>query len=344
MEEKKKRSLSSCCSVCSGPSASHIHYGAVSCYSCRAFFRRGIGKPYCCVEGTGDCPIDWTNRRSCQWCRFDKCLRVGMNPELVDASLRKKSLNKKTAIYDEPVLIDNLKPLENTGVISNLLQDINPNQNAQAMFLTHPSYTIGDLGDEKVYLLQDGLLSEQNFLSENFYSPPSSSLLSETGSSPTSSLTCSDYSEDFYSVDTAVSDEYPDTVTNSSETGLDIYMDDFGNVPENIYKVSGQDEDNFFHHQASVIVKNSFANPSYHQLSLLDEKQQEFSLRPDYTKLNNSVFTVSEKMNSEANVTRDDTAVTSDNEGDEDKEMSGFDIETLVEECFRQMGKASGGF
>ena len=88
----------------------------------RPFFRRGIGKPYCCVEGTGDCSIDWTNRRSCQWCRFDKCLRVGMNPQLVDAKLRKKSLNKKSAISDEPVLINNLEPLENVGVISNVLK------------------------------------------------------------------------------------------------------------------------------------------------------------------------------------------------------------------------------
>ena len=67
-----QRRLTTVCTICNGPSASHLHYGAVACYSCRAFFRRGIGKPYCCVEGTGDCGIDWTNRRSCQWCRFDR--------------------------------------------------------------------------------------------------------------------------------------------------------------------------------------------------------------------------------------------------------------------------------
>ena len=67
-----QRKLTTVCTICSGPSSSHLHYGAVACYSCRAFFRRGIGKSYCCVEGTGDCNIDWTCRRSCQWCRFDK--------------------------------------------------------------------------------------------------------------------------------------------------------------------------------------------------------------------------------------------------------------------------------
>ena len=29
------------CSVCGSPAAAHLHYGAISCYSCRAFFRRG---------------------------------------------------------------------------------------------------------------------------------------------------------------------------------------------------------------------------------------------------------------------------------------------------------------
>jgi len=123
--EKKKRKLTTVCTICSGPSSSHLHYGAVACYSCRAFFRRGIGKSYCCVEGTGDCNIDWTCRRSCQWCRFDKCLKAGMKPELVDAAFRRKIPNRKTdcSTYDEPFLIDNFKSLEKDD-ISDILMDI----------------------------------------------------------------------------------------------------------------------------------------------------------------------------------------------------------------------------
>ena len=30
------------CKVCHEPAAKHIHYGAVTCFSCRAFFRRSI--------------------------------------------------------------------------------------------------------------------------------------------------------------------------------------------------------------------------------------------------------------------------------------------------------------
>ena len=36
------KQLTTSCSVCGGPAASHLHYGAVCCYSCRAFFRKQI--------------------------------------------------------------------------------------------------------------------------------------------------------------------------------------------------------------------------------------------------------------------------------------------------------------
>merc|ERR1719483_103181 len=143
---KKKRPCSSQCSVCSSPS-SHLHYGAVSCYSCRAFFRRGIRKSYCCVDGSGDCRIDWTSRRSCQWCRFDKCLRVGMNPKLVDAALKKKSYMRKSFTLEEPVLIDNLEPLEDIGVISDVLKDI-AYENVSDQI--HLSSSVGVFGNDEV--------------------------------------------------------------------------------------------------------------------------------------------------------------------------------------------------
>merc|ERR1711874_178533 len=97
MPEKKKRKLTTVCTICSGPSASHLHYGAIACYSCRAFFRRGIGKSYCCVEGTGDCNIDWTCRRSCQGCRFDKSVSAG--PQL-------KLYGKKIKIPENPIFLN----------------------------------------------------------------------------------------------------------------------------------------------------------------------------------------------------------------------------------------------
>ena len=45
-----------------------------------------------------------------------------MNPELVDAALRKKPCKRNSFTYEEPVLIDNLEPLEDIGVISAILK------------------------------------------------------------------------------------------------------------------------------------------------------------------------------------------------------------------------------
>jgi hypothetical protein len=45
-----------------------------------------------------------------------------MNPELVDASLRLKNIKKNKTDYDKPTLINNLEPLENSGVVSDILR------------------------------------------------------------------------------------------------------------------------------------------------------------------------------------------------------------------------------
>ena len=53
-----------------------------------------------------------------------RCLKVGMNPELVDASLRLKSLKSRKLQRNEqqPIMIDNLQPLENSGILSEVLR------------------------------------------------------------------------------------------------------------------------------------------------------------------------------------------------------------------------------
>lgn len=62
------------------------------CNSCRAFFRRAIvGSSYPdfkCLAGRGPqsetlCPINSKSRKSCQFCRFQGCLRAGMQPKWI---------------------------------------------------------------------------------------------------------------------------------------------------------------------------------------------------------------------------------------------------------------------
>ncbi|XP_076816263.1 estrogen-related receptor gamma-like [Clavelina lepadiformis] len=66
------------CLVC-GDIASGYHYGVASCEACKAFFKRTIqgSIDYTC-PAANDCEITKRRRKSCQSCRFTKCLRVGM--------------------------------------------------------------------------------------------------------------------------------------------------------------------------------------------------------------------------------------------------------------------------
>uniref|UniRef100_A0A0N5B1B5 Nuclear receptor domain-containing protein n=1 Tax=Syphacia muris TaxID=451379 RepID=A0A0N5B1B5_9BILA len=69
----------SLCTVC-GDKASGYHYGVTSCEGCKGFFRRSIQKrmEYRCMRD-GQCQISRLNRNRCQYCRFKKCIDVGMS-------------------------------------------------------------------------------------------------------------------------------------------------------------------------------------------------------------------------------------------------------------------------
>lgn len=89
------------CAVCHQPiPKGRVHYGGVSCYSCRAFFRRNTQReelPIC--KGEGRCTITYMDRKQCSCCRYTKCIRIGMRPELVlnedDKKRRFKKLHRK---------------------------------------------------------------------------------------------------------------------------------------------------------------------------------------------------------------------------------------------------------
>nr|XP_020448812.1 probable nuclear hormone receptor HR38 [Monopterus albus] len=71
------------CAVC-GDNASCQHYGVRTCEGCKGFFKRTVQKnaKYVCL-GNKDCPVDKRRRNRCQFCRFQKCLTVGMVKEVV---------------------------------------------------------------------------------------------------------------------------------------------------------------------------------------------------------------------------------------------------------------------
>ncbi|KPP66518.1 nuclear receptor subfamily 4 group A member 1-like [Scleropages formosus] len=73
----------SCCAVC-GDNASCQHYGVRTCEGCKGFFKRTVQKnaKYVCLANK-DCLVDKRRRNRCQFCRFQKCLAVGMVKEVV---------------------------------------------------------------------------------------------------------------------------------------------------------------------------------------------------------------------------------------------------------------------
>jgi len=91
---KQKRRLPTAltveCGVCLGPAPDHLHFGARCCYSCRAFFRRTAPRSHSlnCRSSLGKCEIS-SKHKKCISCRYNKCLEIGMAPEMVQGSRKK---------------------------------------------------------------------------------------------------------------------------------------------------------------------------------------------------------------------------------------------------------------
>jgi nuclear receptor subfamily 1 group D protein 3 len=95
------------CKVC-GDKASGYHYGVTSCEGCKGFFRRSIQKQieYRCLRD-GKCIVIRLNRNRCQFCRFKKCLAVGMSRDSVRYGRVPKRSRDLTG-NDEPLLNNNI--------------------------------------------------------------------------------------------------------------------------------------------------------------------------------------------------------------------------------------------
>lgn len=106
------------CPVC-GDKVSGYHYGLLTCESCKVkdwkspsentrvvscrvtvgvtlqgFFKRSVqnNKNYTCAEQQ-NCPMNLSQRKRCPFCRFQKCLAVGMKKE---GRVKKKNPNSES--------------------------------------------------------------------------------------------------------------------------------------------------------------------------------------------------------------------------------------------------------
>ncbi|KAJ8351328.1 hypothetical protein SKAU_G00228040 [Synaphobranchus kaupii] len=66
------------CLIC-GDEASGCHYGALTCGSCKVFFKRAAeGKQRYLCASINDCTIDKLRRKNCPSCRLKRCFAAGM--------------------------------------------------------------------------------------------------------------------------------------------------------------------------------------------------------------------------------------------------------------------------
>ncbi|CAF1539323.1 unnamed protein product [Adineta steineri] len=112
----KKQNLSEC-RICGAP-AQYVNFGAVSCHSCKMFFKRNATlkqKTFKC-NFDGYCEIKRDNHHMCAPCRLKKCFQYGMTTNKFRPSrptkLKTKSLVKVEPRYQSEKLsiINSLKP------------------------------------------------------------------------------------------------------------------------------------------------------------------------------------------------------------------------------------------
>eukprot|EP00092_Neocalanus_flemingeri_P012947 GFUD01013946.1.p1 GENE.GFUD01013946.1~~GFUD01013946.1.p1 ORF type:complete len:796 (+),score=184.42 GFUD01013946.1:66-2453(+) len=109
LKKRPATALTLVCGVCSAPAPDHLHFGAHSCYSCRAFFRRTTQRNLVkglkrCRTGLNKCEIS-NKTKSCIHCRYLKCIEIGMTPDLMKG-YRKKEDTEKTEENENETDID----------------------------------------------------------------------------------------------------------------------------------------------------------------------------------------------------------------------------------------------
>uniref|UniRef100_H0WQR5 Peroxisome proliferator-activated receptor alpha n=5 Tax=Primates TaxID=9443 RepID=H0WQR5_OTOGA len=77
-DESPSGALNIECRIC-GDKASGYHYGVHACEGCKGFFRRTVRLKLVYDKCDRSCKIQKKNRNKCQYCRFHKCLSVGMS-------------------------------------------------------------------------------------------------------------------------------------------------------------------------------------------------------------------------------------------------------------------------
>ncbi|XP_072203347.1 peroxisome proliferator-activated receptor gamma isoform X2 [Excalfactoria chinensis] len=107
-EESSNSLMAIECRVC-GDKASGFHYGVHACEGCKGFFRRTIRLKLIYDRCDLNCRIHKKSRNKCQYCRFQKCLAVGMSHNAIRFG-RMPQAEKEKLLAEISSDIDQLNP------------------------------------------------------------------------------------------------------------------------------------------------------------------------------------------------------------------------------------------
>ncbi|MCJ8730031.1 hypothetical protein PDJAM_G00113870 [Pangasius djambal] len=143
------------CAVC-GDNAACQHYGVRTCEGCKGFFKRTVQKnaKYVCLANK-NCPVDKRRRNRCQYCRFQKCLVVGMVKEVVRTDSLKgrrgRLPSKPKGPQDTPTA---LPPANLLSALVRAHMDSNPSVGRLDYSKFQPNPDYHSAGDETLHIQQ----------------------------------------------------------------------------------------------------------------------------------------------------------------------------------------------
>ncbi|XP_013771776.1 nuclear hormone receptor FTZ-F1-like [Limulus polyphemus] len=175
------------CPVC-GDNVSGYHYGLLTCESCKGFFKRTVQnkKVYTCVADRR-CHIDKCQRKRCPYCRFQKCLEVGMKLEAVRTDRMRGGRNKFGPMYKKD-RARKLQLLRQKQLTQSRCQEVTrsevvPKTSAQTLSLPHAtsvSVSSSPLYSSDSTLVKQELIQIPQLSSSTSSPDPSPSSLSAT--------------------------------------------------------------------------------------------------------------------------------------------------------------------
>ena len=95
-QNRKRHKGELICQVC-GANANGYNFDAITCESCKAFFRRNAFRPsneFRCINN-GNCVITINTRKKCKKCRIDKCFQVCMKKEWIMSETEREEKRRK---------------------------------------------------------------------------------------------------------------------------------------------------------------------------------------------------------------------------------------------------------